>query len=607
MFEDNRPFTRWWWFCDEIKQSDIRRQLQWVADHHFGGVEIAWMYPQPEAKEGPKWLSPEWTSLVAFAKAESDRLGLGCDFTFSTAWPFGGSIVPEEDACQVFDGLSAQRMEKPWELEQFGRGYVLNHLDREAVLRYGKKMGEALGPAMGGSVSGLFSDSWEVFPEGLWSEGLDGAFSDRFGYELEPFKRELDEHPHIRYDYRVLISEAALNGFFRPYIEICRNLGGVSRVQCHGAPTDLVTAFSEVDIPESEALLFEPYFSAIPASGAAIGGKPVVSCETFTCIYGYEPWPDNSPHHGRERVEDLKLLADSVFANGVNHIVWHGMPYNSEDSDNTFYATTHLGPDCAFVDELLGFNDYMTTVSGYLKAGQTYTDIAVYLPLEDVRMQHLLPDEQQTPAGTYYWELQDTARPQHLLGYHPLWVSAGTLQDASVEGKRIRCGSATFRLLVVDVEWLDREALSTLTRLADLGASICLSSRPRCPGYKPSATFDRDLTRLLSNSSVSTDFNVLNRCPPLMAGPEAPEFWCRTVGDGYHIFLAHPDTRRIKYPMPYEGFRSTEVIDRSIALNIGGKSRKMILSFRPHQSILLEVSQAGNVKEIALPDVANVR
>ncbi|MBT5876960.1 MAG: hypothetical protein HOH43_26290, partial [Candidatus Latescibacteria bacterium] len=470
MFEDNRPYTRWWWFCDEIKQPDITRQLQWVADHHFGGVEIAWMYPQPGARVGAKWLSPEWTTLVAFAKSEADRLGLGCDFTFSTAWPFGGSIVPAADACQVFDGLSTQRMEKPWELGQFGRGYVLNHLDREAVLRYGKIMGDALRPAMEGSVSGLFSDSWEVFPEGLWSVGLDRVFSDRFGYELEPFKRDLDEHPHIRYDYRVLVSEAALNGFFRPYIEICRNLGGVSRVQCHGAPTDLVTAFSEVDIPESEALLFEPFFSAIPASGAAIGGKPVVSCETFTCIYGYEPWPDNSPHHGRERVADLKLLADSVFANGVNHIVWHGMPYNSDDSGNTFYATTHLGPDCAFVDELPAFNDYMTTVSGYLKAGQTYTDIAMYLPLEDVRMLHLLPDEQQTPAGTYYWELQDTARPHNLLGYHPLWVSAEILQEASVEGESIRCGAATFRMLVVDVEWLDREALSTLNRLANLGA-----------------------------------------------------------------------------------------------------------------------------------------
>ncbi|MBT5876348.1 MAG: hypothetical protein HOH43_23195 [Candidatus Latescibacteria bacterium] len=109
----------------------------------------------------------------------------------------------------------------------------------------------------------------------------------------------------------------------------------------------------------------------------------------------------------------------------------------------------------------------------------------------------------------------------------------------------------------------------------------------------------------MSKKSVSTDFDVLNRHPPLMAGQEMPEFWCRTVDNGYHIFLAHPDTRRIKYPMPYEGFRSTEVIDRSIELNIGGSTRNVNLSFRPHQSILLEVSGAGNVSEIALPDVGN--
>jgi len=603
LFQNHRPYTRWWWFYDDIKREDITRQLQWVRDYHFGGVEIAWMYPQSGASEGPRWLSPEWTDLVRFTKSEADRFGLGCDFTFSTAWPFGGSIVPEKDAAQVFGGLSTQRMEKPWELSYYGRGYILNHLDRAAVERYGDIVGTALKPAMEGSVSGLFSDSWEVFPEGLWSTGLDEVFRERFDYDLEPYKQDLDAYPDVRYDYRKLVSDVVLDGFFRPYIDVCRNLCGVSRVQCHGAPTDLVAAFSEVDIPESETLLFEPYFSAIPASGAALGGKPVVSCETFTCIYGYESWPANSPHHGQERVEDLKLLADSVFANGVNHIFWHGMPYNTAGGDNTFYATTHLGPDCAFIDQLIPFNQYMETVSGYMKAGRTYTDVAVYLPIEDVRMLHQLPEDRQTPAGTYYWEFQETARPPHLLGYHPLWVSPPFLEDATVESGCLRCGDAVFNVLYVDVDWLDHETLQALTRLAQQGARVCVSRRPKEPGRQTGRDFDGDVTRLMNQPSVFTELTGAHNRPPLVTGPDLPEFWCRVVDGDYHLFLAHPDTKRITYPMPYEGFRSTGPMDRTINLNINGASRTLTVTFEPTQSILLRMSSRGAVDEIALPEV----
>ena len=258
-FTDSRPYTRWW-FYDEIRVADIRTQLQWVCDQGFGGVEIAFMYPQSGAREAPRWLSEAWTGLLVHAKQEADRLDIGCDFTFSTSWPFGGSIVSEEDAGQVFDGASAQRLEKSWELSYYGRGRILNHLDAGALARYADAVGGAMQPALRGTVSALFSDSWEVFPEGLWSAHLDSVFRDRFGYDLASFKGSIDQHPDVRYDYRKLLSEAAIEGFFRPYAEICRRLGAVSRVQCHGAPTDLLAAFALADIPESEALLFETFF-----------------------------------------------------------------------------------------------------------------------------------------------------------------------------------------------------------------------------------------------------------------------------------------------------------------------------------------------------------
>jgi hypothetical protein len=39
-----------------------------------------------------------------------------------------------------------------------------------------------------------------------------------------------------------------------------------------------------VDVPESEALLYEPTYSNIVASAAGLTGKKVVTSETFTCV-----------------------------------------------------------------------------------------------------------------------------------------------------------------------------------------------------------------------------------------------------------------------------------------------------------------------------------
>ena len=66
---------------------------------------------------------------------------------------------------------------------------------------------------------------------------------------------------------------------------------------------------------------------------------------------------------------DLKLLADALFAQGVNQVVWHGMPFNGPGGRNEFYASVHVGPDAAFAAELPAFNGYLERVSSAPEAG----------------------------------------------------------------------------------------------------------------------------------------------------------------------------------------------------------------------------------------------
>src|SRR5688572_5917254 len=424
--QSSRPYTRWWWLGGPFRQDDIVYQLKWLNANGFGGVELAWLDPTWQGRSAtetrPEWLSEEWSELIGFAKRYADEIGLGCDLTFGSAWPFGGAGVQAEDALQTLTGPSTQRLYGSWET---GPRLVLNHLSERALRRYAESLAPAFRPGLAGTPSALVCDSLELDPAGIWSPELWDAFEARFGYRLEERTDLARTLAPMRYEYRRMVGSTMQQAFFETFARVCRDLGAVSRGQCHGSPTDLLAAYASVDVPESEALLFEPRFSRIAASAAALAGKELVAAEAFTCIYGIVGLGDlrAARYWHREQIADLKLLADAVFANGVNQIIWHGMPYNPPGGKQEFYASVHVGPDASFAGELPAFNEYLETVSGMLRHGRPYSQLAVYLPHEDMLMRDRLPEEQRTPGAVFEWEMRQAVVPPETEGYHPPWVS----------------------------------------------------------------------------------------------------------------------------------------------------------------------------------------
>ncbi len=597
LFSSAKPYTRWWWFSGPIHLADIRAQLDWLKANHFGGVEIAWLYPLDNGPLGAAWLSPEWATPILAAAEYAAELGLGCDFTMGSAWPFGGFHVSPEDASQTFTGASPQRLEKSWETPMGDDGGpILNHLDRNALFRYGRKFGTALqlpARAAGLNTPGLFCDSWEVTPEGLWTAGFDTAFQSRFGYDILHFTPTLNDHPDERYDYRRLLAAYALDEFYAPYTELCHELGGFSRVQCHGSPTDLMAAYALADVPETEAILFDTDFATFAASAAALTAKPIVSVEAFTCIYGWNPYPGPGPYQKQELLADLKLVADGLMANGVNQFFWHGMPYNPPGGNQRFYATTHIGPDSSFAPQIPAFNAYIETICTAMRQGKPYTDGAVYLPLEDVWMDDELPIDLQKPSSKYVYELQETKLPRFLKGHHPLWVSTPFLKDAQYADGKLHCGPAQFNWLYVDSVWLDLETVSTLLRLAHQGLPICLLRTPQEPGRIKHADYAQQTAELLALPNVSADWSQCVVQLPIVAGENLPDFWCTVNGDIHTLFFANPAAQAIRYPMRYGQALETGACERHIQINIGSQSFDQKLEFAPQQSILLQVSSTG--------------
>ena len=596
-YKDSKPYTRWWWFASEIDKRSVADNLIWLKNNGFGGVEIAWVYPLNRMNKDTinytprqEWLSRDWSEVVSYAKKCADSLGLGCDFTFGTLWPFGDSKVPFDEATMnMTDNNWRQDITASWEYPK--KGYVIDHLNRKAFYNYGERIGNALKSALEGSKSSLFCDSWEVETKYLTTFGFENEFTKRYGYEISKYRDSLysnnEPYKNVRYDYMKLISEYVIEEFYKPFTELSHRFGAISRVQCCGAPCDLISAYSVTDIPETEALLFEPAFSNIVSSAASLSGKRIITSETFTCLYGW-----TRIRHSEEQTADLKLLVDALFANGVNQIIWHGKPFNPAGVDTVkFYASVHVGSSGALADEIPAFNKYMEKVSSFMKKGITYSDVAVYLPTEDSWVAGELPKEKQFIWAWGEYEQRYTYLPEELKGYCPLWINGDFLEKAKYENGCLYVGDCAFRALYVDVKYLDIKNLKTILSLAKSGLPICLKNIPEEPGLKKNIHEYKNLcSELMKLKNIKTKWEYIDDIKPLISGKNLPDFRCRQTEDCLYVFFANPKSKGLKFPLEYgQSFNDkTEKID--IFITKGKHDIPVTLKFEPYQSLLLKLN-----------------
>lgn len=577
---------------------------------NFGGVEIAWVYPlyryqqmyaqrynrfYPVDTSAQEWLSPEWSEVVTYAKLYADSIGLACDFTLGSAWPAAASDLPRKFTTQIYGDTSfKQLLTFAWTYPD--TQWVINHLDSNAFYFFARPVAKALTPALKGSKSALFTDSWEIklnATNKIWTSGFDSTFLQTFGYDINPFMQMgLDSFPDVRYDYMLHLEDYVINGFYKPYVQLCRDLGAWSRVQCLGSPTDVMTTYSLVDIPESEAMLNNPNYSRIVSSSACLSGKKMVSSESFTCMYGFP-----ATYLRKEQTADLKMVADALFANGVNQHVYHGTPYNPKGSDSIeFFATTYFGPGGALTPELPEFNAYIEKVSGIMQAGRTYSDVAVYIPYEDGVMRGAYPPERQRVWVWGEYELRYVNPPEEITGYHPLWINRHFLENANYTDGKLSVGDASFSLLYIEADYLDIRSLRRIHELAIQGLKVCLKKAPQQPGKNKSDVYYKLLTEMSSLQNVSTSFSDLIDHPPLIQGDSLPAYWCRVDSKGDHyLFLAQSRSKDLPYPV-YSGqsfMQNSEY--RDLKLHVNGKEVKRMFEFKPYQSLMLRISPSGNI------------
>lgn len=607
---DSRPYARYWWFASMIKKEDVKYNLDWLKENGFGGVELAWVYPlnrfNPEDTTytpRQEWLSPEWTEIVGYTVKYADSIGLGCDLTLGTLWPFGDSYVPFDQATQRYgDPVWRQEITRSWQHPV--SGYVVDHLTPENYLPYFERLIKSFPRPAISLPQSYFIDSWEVETERLWSDSFKDDFLRKFDYDISPFMDSIYEPVNSSrlYDYMSLISDKVLKFYFN-FDSVLNAAGVLSRGQVSGAPCDLISGYALMDIPEGESMLFEPEFCAIPASAALLSGKNVVSSETFTCLYG---WP--ADYMREEQTADLKLVADALFANGINQIIWHGKAHNPKGYDTvSFYATTHVGPESSMAAEIPAFNEYLSKVSSYMKKGSTYSDIAVYLPTEDAWTAGKMPAEKQFIWAWGYYEMRYIYFPQELEGFNPVWINSEFLEKASVDDGNLSVGNARCKALYVDAEYLDYKVVKRLAEMASQGLQIILKRDPREPGTISSADY-AELVAKIKRSERFMD-HLPDNLIPFISGEKIPAHWCHKDGDDIYVFFPNPKARRLKFPLEYGQSLCEENDTVAITVDYLGKEHKIDLFFRPYQSLLYRIGKNSieNIDISFIPSIPLVK
>ncbi len=491
---ESRPWTRWWWLGSAVDEANLTRQLEQLAEAGFGGVEICPIYGAVgwEDRYVP-FLSPRWTELLAHTTREAQRLGLGVDVTTGTGWPFGGpwvgdadassTLVLEKDERGLTTASSRGPIQKVKRAAPGGEGNVLDPYSVPALERYLGRFDTALAGFSGVLPRAWFHDSFEYygasFTPSLWTE-----FEARRGYDLRTQLPALagegpeDQVARVRSDYRETLSDLHLE-YVRRWTGWAHAGGGLSRNQAHGAPGDLLDLYAAVDVPETEVFR-QPDESQMPrlklaSSAAHVAGRNLASAEAFTWL----------GEHFQTSLAQSKEAADWLLLSGVNHLVYHGVPYSPAGvpwPGWQFYASVNLGPEGGLWRDLPELNHYVARVQAVLQAGEPDEDVLLFYSPRDAWHaggELFLPNP-VPPA------FEETGLLLWRRGFGWDAVSERRLAEARVEDGRLRLGSGRYRALVVPrVRLMTPAAARRLAALAREGATVLLVGGPPAdvPGW----------------------------------------------------------------------------------------------------------------------------
>lgn len=456
-------------------------------------------------------------------------------------------------------------------------GYVLNHLDRGAVERYLKSVGDRLMTAFDSRPPyAVFCDSLEVYNQD-WTDDFLEEFQRRRGYDLKPYLPALvadigAKTADVRHDWAETLTELLNERFFQTTHDWSKRQRTLFRAQAYGVPPATVSSNANVDLSEGEGSDWKILRASRWASSANhLYGRQVTSSETWTWLH--------SPVF-RASPLDMKAEADLHFLQGINQLIGHGFPYTAKGVEYPgwrFYAAAALDEKNPWWIAMPDVALYLQRMSYLLRQGQPANDVALYLSNSDAWAHsfaghvHLI-DTLRDLIGA------DIVGRTLEAGYDLDFFDDEALKRVGhVEGNSLQLGANKYRVVILpNVERIPVETLRKFADFARGGILIATRRLPaRTPGLQATEAEQKEVRDTIQDLFQSpnapahfvTDENtqlagVLNKelRPDVSFAPSAPDigFIHRRTPDAEIYFLANTSnmSQKVSATFRVEGMRA---------------------------------------------------
>ena len=570
--------ARWWWLGSAVDKENLRWNMQQYADKGIGALEITPLYGvQGNDANNIPFLSSQWMEMLKFVEQEGQRDGIQIDMNCGTGWPFGGPLVPlEEAACKmvivdtlvdvkVADNINLPAPEKERQYAKLvvqraypvtdpskrrvialyqsrtrqkvkraapgGEGYVIDHFDSTAVAHYLQRFEKAFAETQTPYPHTFFNDSYEVY-NADWTPTLLDEFAARRGYRLEDcLPQFIDGDPQVVSDYRETLGDLLLKNFTEQWVAWCHSHGVTVRNQAHGSPANLIDVYAAVDIPEIEGfglsefgikgLRTDPGYTRKNYSDLTmLKYAPSAAHITGKKITSSETFTWLTEHF-RTSLSQMKPDLDLMFCAGVNHIFFHGICYSPKDDPWPgwkFYASIDMSPTNTIWRDAGYFLKYIERCQSFLQLGQPDNDFLVYLPVRDMWRQ-----DTQKKLMQFDIHAMDQKAPEFIrsiltidsLGFDCDYISDKYLLTTTFDGKMLRTAAGVeYKAVVIPGDYIMPDNVKKhLNDLAAKGAKIIWGIS------------EIDLKRAAKPEQLKTvaRLNIIRRSNP----------------EGYHYFIAN--------------------------------------------------------------------
>ncbi len=515
-YDTTKPWTWWWIFGNATTKSDITAQLEYMQKSGIGGVCIIPVYGEKRDEANYiDLLSPKFMQMLEYISDEAKRLGMGVDMTMGSGWPFGGPWITKELTAKKLDkNLSiAPANFKVKRSSPGGHGLTADPFNPEAYKLHCTQFEKPFAPYKDKKIiRAFFNDSYEYNMANVTDNFFD-EFKKRRGYDMSKYAKAIfkpktlaqedlldsDTTSRIWQDYHLTLSEL-LYETISEFTKSAHEMGMQSVNQAHGSAGNILDLYALADIPETESfgasnfnidgVKQDPDYEEnrfgrpnklmmkFASSVSSFYGKKLTASESCT-------WLAN---HFKVSLAQVKPELDKLFASGINHIFYHGMPYSPIDKPfpgRLFYASTNFNFNSHFKETFCELNKYVKNIQSILQNSNSDNDILLYFPI------HAFWRES---GGENFVQLFDVHKASKWLerapkfdkliheldkqGYCFDFASDKMLSELHVENGLIASVGKTYKVIVIaDTQQLPIETFRTLENLAKNGANIIFQTQ----------------------------------------------------------------------------------------------------------------------------------